>query len=596
MNQGAIQTGGSVGDALAHARNLLQRHPAAAADQARAIIAVEPEISEAHFLLATALRLTGRNDEAEAAERVALETSIADPVLAEVRRLAGAGNNQQAEALLRRFMADTPNDPEALRLLAGMAVRAGQLDRAEQNLRQALGLAPKFDTAKADMEALIVLQADAYAGNEGKPASPPEGEAEFDQAVKLNEQMLAQRPEDPKLWLGFGHVLRISGKQKESVEAYRKALSFDPGYGEAWWSLADLKTIELDDADRARMEAELARTDLSDQDRIGIRFALGKALADAGETKEAFRHYQAGNELRHRFDRLDIDTVDAHVRACEERFTSEFFAAREGYGHPAPDPIFIIGMPRSGSTLVEQILASHSMIEGTEELVYLGNLANIMADGRRAALEPSEFVDRVASLDAAGARNLGGAYLWNAARQRRSARPFFIDKMPRNWLYLPLIRLALPNARIIDVRRDPLECCWSNFRQLFADSGEHSYDQSDLGRYYVDYVRLVDHFDKVQPGSITRIFYEELVADPEAAVRKLLQALDLPFEPACLEFHRNRRAVKTSSSEQVRRPISTSALDQARAYEQWLGPLKQALGPVLANYPLVPESWNRAGG
>jgi hypothetical protein len=237
-------------------------------------------------------------------------------------------------------------------------------------------------------------------------------------------------------------------------------------------------------------------------------------------------------------------------------------------------------MPRSGSTLVEQILASHPSIEGTEELIYFGNLAGFLADGRRVGLDPSDFADVVSGLSEEKLRTIGGAYLWHANRHRRSSRPRFIDKMPRNWLYLPLIRLALPNAKIVDVRRNAMDCCWSNFRQLFADSGEYSYDLTELGQYYRAYVDMLDFFDAADPGAIYRMEYEQLVADPENEIRRLLNYLELPFDTACLEFHRNPRAVKTASSEQVRQPINRAGIGQWRPYKQWLGPLKQALGPL----------------
>jgi len=237
-------------------------------------------------------------------------------------------------------------------------------------------------------------------------------------------------------------------------------------------------------------------------------------------------------------------------------------------------------MPRAGSTLVEQILASHPSVEGTEELIYFGNLSGFLADGRRVGIDPSNFADTVSRLSADQLQRIGGAYLWHSNQHRRSSRPRFIDEMPRNWLYLPLIRLALPNAKIVDVRRGAMDCCWSNYRQLFADSGEYSYDLTELGQYYRAYVDMLDHFDAVDPGAVHRVSYEQLVANPEEEVRRLLDYLDLPFAPACLEFHRNPRAVKTASSEQVRQPINRSGIGQWEPYARWLAPLQQALGPL----------------
>ncbi|MCF2514106.1 sulfotransferase [Sphingomonas sp. G124] len=592
MTTAAAQPTTSVGDALANARRLLATHPDAAAGQARAIIQAEPGIAEAHLILAAALRVLDLLSEAEIAEREGLRVSAADPVLAQVKKLLSSNRLEDAESLLRQYLDDTPNDPEGLRLLAKMAVEAGHLDRAERLLWRALALAPNFSRAKADFEDLIERQARAFAPDASRPPTIPEGEEEFRTAIRLNEEALEKQPRNPQIWLGYGHVLRIAGRQGDSVSAYRKAIELNPSYGEAWWSLADLKTAKISETDMAAMRACLDSSTLAGADEIGLHFALGKALGDAGRYEEAFKEYSAGNSLKHKSLKTHASAIGNHVQRCEEVFTREYFSAHGRSGHEAKDPIFIVGMPRSGSTLIEQILASHPSIEGTEELVYLGNLASLLSEGRKAGIEPSKFVDAIANLPSPKLDSIGGAYLWNADKHRHSNRPRFIDKMPRNWLYLPLIKLALPNAKIIDVRRNPMDCCWSNFRQLFADSGEFSYDLAELGDYYRSYVRMLAHFDRVLPGMVHRVIYEHLVTDTDREVRRLLDYLDLPFDAACLEFHKNPRAVKTSSSEQVRQPITDAGIDQWRPYDPWLGPLKEALGSVLQCYPNVPENWN----
>lgn len=592
MKQATAHPTTSVGDALANARRLLPSHPDAAAEQARAIIRAEPGIAEAHLILSAALRALNRQPEAEMAEQEGLRVSAADPVLGEVTKLLSSNRPEDAEVLLRRYLEDTPNDPEGLRLLAKIAVAAGHLDRAERLLWRSLRLAPTSPTAKADFDGLIEKQAHAFSHDFSKPPTALKGEDEFRAAIKLNEEALEKHPGNPQIWLSYGHVLRIAGRHNDSVAAYRKAVELNPSYGEAWWSLADLKTSRIGEVDMATMRAQLDRKSLSDDDRIGIHFSLGKALSDAERYEESFGQYAAGNSLKHKTLRTNASAISNHVQRCEEVFTQEFFAARGSAGREAEDPIFIIGMPRSGSTLVEQILASHPSIEGTEELIYLGNMASLLSGGRRAGLEPSEFVDAIADLSPAKLKNIGGAYLWNADRHRHTSRPRFIDKMPRNWLYLPLIKLALPNAKIIDVRRNPMDCCWSNFRQLFADSGEFSYDLTELGEYYRSYVRMLAHFDRVLPGAIHHVIYEELVADTDREVRRLLDYLGLPFDAACLEFHKNPRAVKTSSSEQVRQPITDTGVNQWQPYDPWLKPLKDALGTVLQCYPDTPRTWN----
>ncbi len=592
MNQATAQATATVGDALANARQLLLSHPGAAARQAQAIIKAEPGIAEAHLILAAVFRLLGRFDEAEAAEREGIRVSGSDPVLMRAAALIASGRDSDAEDLLRRFLDDTPNDPQALRLLADVARKAGKLKEGEQLLWRALKLAPSFATAREEFFGVLEEQALAYSHDPTKPDTPPEGEEEFRQAIALNEQAIVNHGERPGVWLSYGHALRMAGRHEDSIAAYRHAIELNSSFGEAWWGLADLKTSYIGADDRALMTAQLETERLSDSDRIGIHFALGKALADGDLHEEAFGHYAEGNALKRRSVRYDVQDTLSHVEQCKATFTAEHFSRHRGQGHEANDPIFIVGMPRSGSTLVEQILSSHPSIEGTEELVYFGNLSSFLSGGRRAALEPSSFVDEVSALSPAKLQTIGGAYLWKANRHRRSNRPRFIDKMPRNWLYLPLIKLALPNAKIIDVRRHPLDCCWSNFRQLFADSGEYSYDLTELGLYYRAYVEMLAHFGEVLPGSVYRLHYEQLVANTESEVRRLLDHLELPFDPACLKFHENPRAVKTASSEQVRRPIGKSGIDQWMSYEPWLAPLKVALGSVLDCYPEAPENWN----
>jgi cytochrome c-type biogenesis protein CcmH/NrfG len=589
MTENPAQQSGSVGAAIAHARRLLSTHPEAAAQQARAVIQVEPEIAEAFVILAAAERQLGREEEAANSEAMAVRLSTDDPILAEVKRLLDNGQIGPADFLVQKFLADTPNDPEALRLAAAIAARSDKLAQADSLLRRALSLTPSFACAKADMWALLHQQSEALDNiAAAKPASPPDASVQFEQAVRAGEDRVEKSPESARAWLEYGHMLRLAGRHEDSVAAYRRATGLKPDCGDAWWSIADLKTAQLNSKDRQQISEVLAAGSIDETDEIGLHFALGKAFGDAADAASSFNHYAAGNALKASRSRFDVSNVTEYVKKSEKIFSADFFKSREGSGHPARDPIFIVGMPRSGSTLVEQILASHGSVEGTEELPYLGNLAALLADGRRAGLERSSFVEQLTEAGPDLLADIGGAYLWNANARRLTSRPFFIDKTPRNWLYLPLIKMALPNARVIDVRRNPLECCWSNFRQLFADSGESSYSFDDLGAYYTAYVGFMDHFDHALPGFVHRVFYERLVSEPEAEVRSLADYLDIPFEPGMLRFHENPRAVKTSSSEQVRRPIATDSLNQAAPYEEWLAPLKTALGPVLAAYPDVP--------
>jgi len=405
---------------------------------------------------------------------------------------------------------------------------------------------------------------------------------DFEEAIALYESVLARAPKQARVWMSYGHILKTVGRQAEGVDAYRKAIAVNPNLGEAWFSLANLKTVKFDEADIAAMRAALDQLNLGEEDRFHLEFALGKAMHDAGDAEEAFAHFAAGNALRRKTQPYSRkDTTQAVDRAIAT-FTRESFEDRRG-GCEAADPIFIVGMPRAGSTLVEQILSSHSLVEGTSELPDLPAVARKNPGYPKSALALSE-VERTA---------LGEEYLERASVQRRTDRPFFIDKLPNNWLYVPFIQLILPNAKIIDARRHPLGCCFSNFRQHFARGQAFTYDLTDVGNYYADYVRLMAHVDAVLPGKVHRVFYERMVDDTEAEVRALLAYCGLDYEPACLDFHETKRAVRTASSEQVRQPIYRDATEDWVRYEPFLGSLKDALGEVLVRYPDIPATFGQ---
>ena len=391
--------------------------------------------------------------------------------------------------------------------------------------------------------------------------------------------MLARVPNHARVWLSYGNMLKTIGRLPEGLAAYRRAIGIKPTLGEAWWSLSNLKTVKFGEADIAAMEAALASRGLTDADRFHLGFALGKALHDAGRTDDAFGYFSKANALRLETHPYKPDRLTRVVDRCIKAFTVENFAERSG-GCDAPDPIFIVSLPRSGSTLLEQILSSHSLVEGTTEL------QDIPALSRKVGKYPKDIL----ALDADARRDLGEEYLKRTSVQRRTDRPFFIDKMPNNWLFVPFIHLILPNAKIIDARRHPLGCCFSNFRQQFAHGQDYTYDLGSLGHYYADYVRLMDHVDAVLPGRVHRVIYERMVDDSETEIRRLLEYCGLEFEPACLEFYKTERPVRTPSSEQVRRPIYRDATEEWKPYEKYLDPLKAALGPVLDAYPDAPAS------
>ncbi len=382
---------------------------------------------------------------------------------------------------------------------------------------------------------------------------------------------LAVDPGQPRLWLSQGHALKIVGRQAAAVAGYRQSLALAPTQGEAWWSLANLKTWRFEPGDLDAMTGLLARDDLGPDDRAHLGFALGKGLEDAGRHGEAFEHYRQANARRRAVTPYDADAHHAFVQRTMAVFTPAFLASQAEVGCAAPDPIFVVGLPRSGSTLVEQILASHSAVEGASELADLTGIARGLAAS-------SPYPESLAALAPEDFAALGEAYLARTRVHRKLGRAHFVDKFPGNFLHAGLIHLILPRARIIDVRRHPLGGCLSIFKQHFAQGQAYSYDLTDLGRYHADYVALMAHFDAVLPGRIHRVSYEALVEDTEAEVRRLLAYCGLPFESQCLRFHETRRAVRTASSEQVRQPIFRDGLDQWRRFEPWLGPLKAALG------------------
>jgi len=526
-----------------------------------------------------------------------------DPRLLEAGAALCENRIPEAEALLRRHLKQHPTDVAAIRMLAEVALRLGRNVDAGRLLERCLELAPAFTPARYNYALALHRQArpaEALAQVERALEDDPRNPGyrnlqaailgrigEFERAIEVYGDVLAEYPRQPKAWMSYGHALKSAGRRDDSVAAYRQAIEQSPGFGEAWWSLANLKTFPFTDEEVATMRLQLARTDLGDDDRLHFEVTLGKAMEDRGDHAGAFAHYAAGNRLRRATSRYDADDTSAHVQRSKTVFTAGFLAARRGWGCAARDPIFIVGLPRAGSTLLEQVLSSHSSVEGTMELPDLMSIVQELAD-RRGRPDESRYPQALAGLGPDEFRTLGERYLASTRIQRKTGRPLFIDKMPNNWGHVGLIHLMLPNARIIDARRHPLACCFSNFKQHFARGQQFTYDLADIGRYYHDYVELMAHVDEVLPGRVHRVFYERMVEDTEAEIRRLLDYCGLPFEEACLRFHENERAVRTASSEQVRRPIYRDSLDQWRHFEPWLGPLRAALGPVLEAYPSVP--------
>jgi tetratricopeptide (TPR) repeat protein len=481
-------------------------------------------------------------------------------------------------------------------MLAELAGRIGRYPDAEKLLRHALELAPGFRPARFNLATLYYRSneiSSALAQLDQLLSEEPENPAyrnlmavvltragELEDAIVHFERVLDRQPGQKQIWLSYGHTLKTMGRQADGITAYRKATEIEPGFGEAWWSLANLKTVRFDAADISTMEQALAGEAQDQGDRLHLHFALAKAIEDKGDDDAAaFAHYAEGNRLRLEQEPYDPQVTTNQVDKAIELFTPEFLAERAGLGSAAPDPIFVLGMPRAGSTLVEQILASHPAIEGTHEL------PDIQMIVTRLGGEDKAYHDKLRAMSQAQLAALGDEYVERTRKHRRQGRPRFIDKMPNNWLNAGLIRVILPNAKIIDARRHPLAACVANFRQHFARGQKFSYNLEHMGLFYRDYVRLMAHYDAVDSGMVHRVHYEAMVGDTEAEVRRLLDFLGLPFDEACLRFHETERAVRTASSEQVRQPIFKEGLDHWRRYEEWLGPLKTILENEIADYP-----------
>ena len=530
----------------------------------------------------------------------AIFASQYDPQIARAGNALMANDVRQAEALLKPLVVERADDVAALRMLADVKLRLGRPAEAEPLLLRALDLAPGFDFARYTLA--VALHQQNRSGEALAELDRLTGElnddmlslragicsrvGRYDEAAALYRDLASRHPSMIELWISLANVLKFAGDNTGAVSAYRKVLELRPEHGEAWWSLADLKTFAFSADDIESMREKLARPDLPDHDRLRIHFALGKALEDRGEVEASFENYAEGNAIRAGQVRHEPAMVTRLVEAIETIVDRPLLESRTGQGCDASDPIFILGMPRAGSTLVEQILASHPLIEGTAELPDIIVIARSLEEAEhKFTEEPWERYPAVLTdLAPEKLEELGELYLQRTRIQRHTDRPLFTDKMPNNWIHVGLIRLILPKAKIIDIRRHPLDCGFSNFKQHYARGQEFSYDLAHFGEYYRDYVRLMRHFDDVAPGAVHRVIYERLVEDPRGEVTRLLDHIGVPFDEACIRFHETKRVIRTASAEQVRQPINAKGVGQWRRFEQWLGPLKDALGATLDDW------------
>ena len=529
--------------------------------------------AERHALLQAAKRALEQSDYKRAQQLLSgpLRAGVCDPAMLGLAALAhrGLGDAIGALALFERTLAIAPDFAASRLAYAETLIEANRPG-------QALKALDALPSAMRGQRPAILARANAL----GKLGDQHGEVVELHRLISLGAANAATQ-------LRLGHALRALGEVDEAIAHYRAILADHPRNGAAWWSIANSKAARFGDADRQAMRDALADPKLGDIDRVRIGFALGRAEEQAKEFAISFRLYADANALRHASSNHDPAKFDQRIAGMEALFTPKFFADRRDHGCLSDSPIFIVGMQRSGSTLVEQMLASHPLIEGTAELPHINQIVREVH--HRARLAGLTLEQQIAALSPAKIRRLGEDYLERAAPHRRSDRPIFLDKMPNNWAHLGFTRLILPRARVIDVRRSPMACGFSNFRQLYASGLEHCYSLEEWGRYYRTYVAHMAHWDAVQPGWTARIIYEKLVDEPERELRHLSNHLGIDFDPAMLDFHRNERTVRTISAQQVRRPLHRQAVDEWQNFAPWLDPLGAALGPVLETWDAPQE-------
>jgi tetratricopeptide (TPR) repeat protein len=559
---------------------------------------INPALPASWSLLEGLYRMTGEFENADMSAAHVATLGGQPPEVVQATSLFSDGELAPAETITRAFLLKHGNHVEAMRLLARIAMKREVLDDAEMLLEAILELAPDYLAARHDY-ALALMERHKYLlareqlelllklepGNRQYltlHASTTAGLGNNEEAIRLYRALLAEAPQDAALHLLLGHSLKTLGRQADAIDAYREAAALRLKYGEAYWSLANLKTFRFTDDDIARMRSDESAQGTQLTDRFQLCFALGKALEDCGEYEESWRYYERGNDFKRAESRYRPEIIETNTRGQISVCTDDFFIARAATGASDKDPIFIVGLPRSGSTLIDQILASHSHVEGTQELPEIQRIV-LELQGRDPDLNNPRYPGVLATLKPEDFLRLGERYL-RETRAYRQGKPRFIDKMPNNFRHIGLIHLMLPNAKIIDARREPMACCLSNLKQLFATGQEFTYSVDDIARYYQTYLELMRHWDQALPGRVFRIWHEDVVEDLEGNVRRLLDFCDLEFEPACVEFYKTERSIRTASSEQVRQPIFREGLDQWRHFEPWLGPLRDALGDAPLRY------------
>jgi len=563
-------------------------------------VTADPKFTEAWRSLAEQYSLDGYEAESRKAYENHFHASAKHPDVVKAADLLSKGNLNETERIARAVLKKNPTDVTAIRILADIGIKVGRHEDAQNLLERCLELAPHFHLARHNYvivlfrrqkleEALTELEKLLKMEPENANYLTLKGtilvrKGDHLPALDIYERVLKDYPNQANAQMNYGHTLKSVGRIEDCIQAYRMCIELSPSTGEAYWSLANLKTFRFTDEDIANMEAQVTEEGGKAEDQSHLAFALGKAYEDRKNFKTSFLYYKRGNGIRrinHKYDQKrniydsvrQIKTLDA-----------AFFEKHAGCGYEAPDPIFIVGLPRAGSTLLEQILSSHTQVEGTAELTDIIAISRKLG-GKERFTGASKYPEILTELSNDQITELGESYI-STTRVQRSDPPFFIDKMPNNFQHIGLIHLILPNAKIIDARRHPMAGCFAGFKQLFARGQTFTYGLEDIGHYYRDYVKIMDHWDDVLPGRIHRVHYEDMIADTETQIRQLLDYCGLEFEENCLRFYETKRAIRTPSAEQVRQPIYKEGLEQWRNYEAYLDPLKKALGPVLERYPI----------
>lgn len=583
----------------------LKQEPAAISAFERAV-EVDGSLIESWKFLATAYRRKGDSRAEQAVMQVEFLASLPQELRTVISYLA-ANRLGDAERLCRYFMQQNKTHVEGMRLMAEIATRTGVFDDAEFLLETVMELAPDHIEAEVQLAHVLLRRqrfhkahkrVKAIYERDKNPSSQVQalyasvcfGVGENDEAIKTYQEMIRVSPNDPQLRVSLAHIYNATGESPKAVDLFKQAYGLKPDFGDAFWSLANTKSYRFTGAELAAMTECVNAPSTPQIDKTQMQFALGKAYEDSKDYDTAFSHYQAGNTLKRETSNHSKEQLDIRISTQLDVCTAELFERLKDVGHNAPDPIFILGLPRAGSTLLEQILASHSKVDGTMELHDILDLAKRLR-GRDKASDPSPRYPRILEeLPTERFAQFGQQFIEDT-RAYRGTAPYFIDKMPNNFFHIGLIKLILPNAKVIDARRHPMACCFSGYKQLFGEGQEFSYGLEEIGNYYRQYVDLMNHWDEVLPGFVLRVQHEDVIADLEGQVRRILDFCGLEFEESCVEFHKTKRTVRTPSAEQVRQPINKSGVDQWCNFESHLDPLKHALGPdILEAYGITPPA------